>query len=514
MEAEQILDNTDRMMQLFRGQNRAYGIYSLAQFHMEKEGTKKIGKPRTVTGKVTKELWENHLNGKEGLGIIPIRDDSSCFFGAIDVDIYRDFNTEAFIEEVYNKDLPLVPCRSKSGGLHLYLFCKEEVPAPLMREKLAAMASLLGQAEAEIFPKQSEVLAERGDFGSWINAPYYESFDTDRYAYKRDLSKMSFEEFLSFAEMRSLSKQELDAYSIVTITEIEDGPPCLQAMVAKGIPHGCRNNFFFNLAVYIKKSGTPKGEMADKLFAYNEKYARPALAEPEIRAIVKTHSTKKEYFYSCNKEPLKSHCNQTLCKARRYGLGAYAGLPQLTSLTKFNTTPPMWFVTNEDGKRIELATEDLQNQGRFQRKCMEAINQMPPTMKTEAWQGVVQKLMENVVIIEAPKEASADGMFYEYLERFCTSRVSARTMDEILLGRPCTNEGRHFFRMMDLLDFMERQKFRELKGPKISMLLNDLGGENKIHKVKGKSINLWSIPEFVTVESPVATALVPDNNVM
>jgi uncharacterized ion transporter superfamily protein YfcC len=47
-----------------------------------------VGEAVTVTGEVTEALWEQHLSGRQGIGIIPIRDDSTCVFGAIDVAMF------------------------------------------------------------------------------------------------------------------------------------------------------------------------------------------------------------------------------------------------------------------------------------------------------------------------------------------------------------------------------------------------------------------------------------------
>ena len=62
--------------------------------------------------------------------------------------------------------------RSKSGGGHACLFTSEFVPATIMRIKLKLVASALGFAKAEIFPKQDYIRVDRGDTGSFLNLPY------------------------------------------------------------------------------------------------------------------------------------------------------------------------------------------------------------------------------------------------------------------------------------------------------------------------------------------------------
>ena len=77
---------------------------------------------------VTLDLWQDHVEGKRPLGIIPIREDSTCSWGSIDIDEY-DVDALAVVKKIEQMKLPLVPCRSKSGGLHLFLFVTEPVAA-------------------------------------------------------------------------------------------------------------------------------------------------------------------------------------------------------------------------------------------------------------------------------------------------------------------------------------------------------------------------------------------------
>ena len=184
-----------------------------------------------------------------------------------------------------------------------------------------------------------------------------------------------------------------------------------------------------------------------------------------------------------------------LCRQRKFGIGGLIGMPQLNGLTKFDSNPPIWFVDVEGGGRLELATEDLQSQQRFQRKCMESLNTFPPPLKPNVWQAIVQALMTTLTIIEAPANASLKGILFEYLERFCT-RAQARVIDEVLTGKPYTSKGRHFFRLLDFTDFLERNRFREFKPNAVSAMLKEAGGEHTEVYIKGRNVSVWSIKEF------------------
>ena len=121
---------------------------------------------------------------------------------------------------------------------------------------------------------------------------------------------------------------------------------------------------------------------------------------------------------------------------------------------------------------------------------------MPPVVKNTTWQGIIQGLLENVTVIEAPVDASPRGMLFEYLERFCMSRAQARTKDELLLGKPWTSAGSHYFRIFDFMQFLERNRFKEFKVHKVCSMLKEIGGEHEFFRIKGKGLNAWRVPEF------------------
>jgi hypothetical protein len=498
-----VANEIQTFIELFQGLNRAYGIYELEDKPNE-PGIKILGKPRTVQGNVTEQLWLDHLNGKSGLGIVPIMDNSKCFFGAIDIDIYTDFDYASLIRQVYKEKHPLIPFRSKSGGLHLFIFMKDPVPAKLLISKLKMIASYLGQGKAEIFPKQTEILAERGDIGQWINLPYYDNVKTNRYAYNSDGEKMSLIRFVALATEYRLSLQDLEAYELKPVEGVEDGPICLEHMIKKGFSPGARNDSMFMLGVYLKQKNPDifKGLIEE----YNYKYCDPPLSIAEIQNIQNSLS-KRDYFYTCDRTPFKDHCDKVRCKLRKYGIASTLEMPNLTCLTKFDSNPPIWFVDVEDAGRLELTTDEIQSQSKFQRKCMEKINQMPPPVKPAIWQSIIATLLENVTIVEVPEDASPMGLFYEYLERFCTSKAQARVKDELLLGKPYTENGRHYFRLLDLISFLERNHFKDFKINKITSMIQEIDGKHHFFKLKEKGVNVWSIPVF---PAPIGTFDTPD----
>ena len=165
-------------------------------------------------------------------------------------------------------------------------------------------------------------------------------------------------------------------------------------------------------------------------------------------------------------------------------------------LAKLDSNPPLWFLSIDD-KRLELSTEQLQNQIKFQRVCMEVLNIMPQRMNDRSWQTLIQNLMDNgMEIIEVSDDISVEGQFMDLLESFCTDMAQANTRDEILLGKPYTEESRTFFRIKDLKEYLLKHRFTEMDTNRIASKLRDMKAEHKFLNLKGRGVNVWSIPEF------------------
>lgn len=201
-----------RFMELFAGLDRVYGTYVLDGRVSDKG--KREGKGVTRQEPVTLELWKAHLAGEQSLGIVPIREDGTCTWGAIDIDSYNEFDLLGLIQGIQGiyknqRTEPLLAvCRSKSGGAHCMLFAEEPVPAELMRARLKELATLMWYPDAEIFPKQSTL--RPGENGSWLNIPYFANGSDGRYAVKPDGTPLSAGKFLEMADTLKRTRRWFD----------------------------------------------------------------------------------------------------------------------------------------------------------------------------------------------------------------------------------------------------------------------------------------------------------------
>jgi hypothetical protein len=484
--------SVEKFAAIFDGLKEAYGYFKIEQTGANGKAKGKAGVLREPR---TKKLWDDHLSGKgNGLGIIPINEDNMCKWGCIDIDQYP-FDHKLLIEKIRRLKLPLVVCRSKSGGAHCFLFSKDWVEARDMQKALQHMSAALGYGESEIFPKQIKLHLDRGDVGNFLNLPYYDHENGLRYAFLDDGTSASIEEFFDLYE-------EVVKLQVVGSGETEllqDGPPCLQILCKMKISEGGRNNGLFNIGVYLRKAYPDSWE--SEILRYNMEYLSPPLPLSEVNVVAK-QVQRKDYAYKCNDAPINAYCNKELCRTRKHGVGAAVSGATIANLRKYNSTPPVWFM-DVNGEPLELDTEALMNQMTFQRACMEQLNFMPRSVAKQQWEGRISTLLSEMrdnesAIIEVAQDASISGQFYDYLEEFCRHLQQAQDKEEILLRRPWTDEdeGWTYFRLKDFEAFLRKNKFFEYKSHKIAQRLRDISGESVVLKIKGRAVRVWKIPAF------------------
>ena len=488
------MDKVEKFIDIFSGLDSAYGQYIKKVSTLPGEKVK--GKAFIKKDIVTKQLWEDHLEGKEpALGIIPINADSLCKWGCIDIDQYN-FDHKKFLNRIRKKDIPFVVCRSKSGGAHVFLFTSEYIEAELMQSKLKELAAALGYSESEIFPKQTQILVDRGDTGNFLNLPYHHGDKSTRYALKEDGSAATLDDFFKMYDKYVINPTDFRKIKITKETsEIKAGPPCLEVLCTEGFPQGSRNNGLYNLGVYLKKAHPDVWQ--DKLGIYNSKYMSPPLNPQEVMNVVKSLG-KKDYNYTCKDQPICAHCDSATCQTKEFGIGDGSSMPELNSLRKLTCMPPIWFL-NVNGKPIELDTEELQKQEKFQKACMDQINLVSPTVSKFIWTKLIKNLFKNLEEIEAPESLSIKEQLRGHLEDFCTNRAKGKVKEDLNRGVPWTEEGETHFRYKDFWKFLERGKWKALEHNKTAHRLKEyFGVEERRLRIYGMNVRVMVVQAFET----------------
>jgi hypothetical protein len=473
--------------ELYQGLDRAYGSYKISNF--KDESGKVKGRATTALGEYNVRLWVQHLAGTQGLGVVPIQDEGTCWWGAIDIDVYP-LDLEQLEKDVRKLNLPLMVIRTKSGGAHLTTWFKEALPAKLVRTKLYEFALALGYGGVEIFPKQI-MLASKADVGNWLNMPYFDLKNVTRYGIVNN-EQLDVNTFLDIAYKMRLTEEQLRSVEVQLEGAFEDGPPCLQMICKAGVPEGTRNNTVFAMGVYAKMKFDDDWEA--KVEEMNQEYVKPMLKSKEVQLIVKSLG-RKEYFYPCNKAPLISSCNKDLCRKRQYGIGQGEQEFSLNmgSLVKITTEPPIW-IMDVEGTRVQLDTEDLLMQERFRKACMMAINRLPPRIKMGEWEKIVREKLETVEIIEAPDESRRSSRINQYAYQFLANTPPARTLEEITLGRPFLEKETNLilFEGNYLIRYLENNGIKA-EARAIWTSLRETGAEHGMVKTKKGNRQVWKV---------------------
>ena len=276
-----IEDRIERFRNIFQGLDRAHGVTIVGESNGN--GQKVKGKSFVKRDPVTPELWLKHLQGTENLGIIPINDNSECRWGCIDIDSYAGFDHKKLINKIKNLNLPLIVCRSKSGGAHVFLFTSDYVSAKIMRDKLVQIRAVLGYGNSEVFPKQTE-LKSQDDTGNFLNLPYFNGDDTVRYAFDNEGDAASLEGFYKLYETKVITADTVESLEIKRPeTKYSDGPPCIELMSENKIGEGGRNNALFHYGLYAKNKWPDYWK--SKVFVFNETAMDKPLSDTEVDII-------------------------------------------------------------------------------------------------------------------------------------------------------------------------------------------------------------------------------------
>ena len=492
------MSQAKRLLAAYVGAKAAHGTTIVGRTN---RNGKAEGKSKIVREPLTEELVQGHIDGVHGVGAIPINEESMCKWGALDIDVY-DLDHKTLQNKIQKLQLPLLHCRSKSGGAHLYLFLNEFEQAAAVRDYLTEMSIALGHSGCEIFPKQDTIIADRGDVGNFINMPYYNAELPQRYCFNDKVEAMELDEFLDAIDEKRVSLADLEAMTLSKPRELfPKGPPCLKHIFANGPQSEPRNKLLFHTCKYAKLSNPDHWQQQAE--EYNRTLFNPPLNSSEVSQTIRQHE-KKDYGYLCKEEPFKSYCDPVVCAQQEHGIGSDApDAPQVGGLTIMLSEPRLYFM-DVNGTRIQLSTEQLQNQTLWQRACMDQCIFMPPTMKPQKWQQTINALMQGATYLDVPEELTVAGEFKQHMRTYCTSHIRALAPEEMEMGKPWTDGGITKFTLHGLIEFLHQRRFTGHTRAQIIQMIRDLGGDNTTQQIKKRTpkgemystIRCWWIPAF------------------
>ncbi len=459
---------------LFRGKSNTYVKNELPK---EKPVTGEKIKTNITSnsGEVNSELITHHLDGDYGIGICPVKSDGKCFFGVIDIDYYKS-NIRKVLDFINDYQLPLLPFRSKSGGLHCYLMLTKAVTARQMRKALEqivymfSLSELYGKNKVEIFPKQDKAEG----FGSAITLPYFNVGNEYTYLIDAEGNKVSFEEALVYIKHHLTTLEDLQ--NVIHNLPYNDAPPCLQRILlteAVGTEDSGRNNFLFSYAIYArKKYGDDFNRYVSEV---NERMVSP-LEENVIEQICNSVRG-NEYTYKCKDIPCNAFCDKTVCRTREFGLGRdkghFSNVDFSGQIYRYNAEDPyyVWQLRlqgQKDWVEVRFKNEgDILEQFNFAKLCVRYLNHAPTRVNPNDWYAILNTVLPRIVNIEVKAEvdtsekAMLHNEFIAYLSNKQAKRDSPYQIRAGLAYYEKKNGvGKYYFLHNGFIDYLNNRKVR------------------------------------------------------
>jgi len=498
-------NNEKIFIEAFTGLQRNFGSADLTKTKIDPT-TGKVKPVYEWTGReLTKQDYLDHLNGRQSIGVQPCDDQSLAKFGAIDIDdkqhSYSNFPYKKYLDIIAENKLPLVPVKSKSGGLHLYIFLKEPAKAVFIRgflEKLLFTLKL--PTNIEIYPKQTELGQDsEGNWvnGQFINLPYYNK--TERVGFNLDGTTFTFEQFIKVIEANTYSSDDLEEFAIEHTRKIltgggeefNDGPPCLAVLTKDKLTDG-RDRFLYNYAVFAKKKYPDDWEKM--VIAAPNKYFKTdsngVLDWSEEKTKKKLKSWSRNIKgYTCNEDPIHAVCLKAECRNRRFGFLSYnkKSFPALTGLQKITYPEPEYTfnVTSEDGQTTkEVRAKNIKQiieLDNIRAIIGAAADKVPPKIKQDEFQEILDNLFPPKIITSPPKGTTPDELLEQYLLQYLNG-PKAETFASFKTGGVFIENNDAYFVYSIFYATLKNKEWKENRGRTAERIQKLFGAEFGVSK--------------------------------
>ena len=443
--------DAERFLTLFKGKSNTYVRNELPKERPE-VGQKIKTKITNNEGKVDKDLILHHLEGDYGIGICPVNAEGKCFFGVLDIDFYKP-KIKRVLHFIKEYQLPLLPFRSKSGGIHIYLMVQKSVSAKSMRNILNdisyyfSLDLIYGKSKVEVFPKQDKAEG----FGSSVTLPYFNAEEPYTYLLDLDGDRMSFSDALTYIQRHTTTLEEVK--EALEKLPYNDAPPCIQRILLAeevGGEDTGRNNFIFSYAEKKKKKYGNGFE--DYVREVNENFEVPL----EESVIEQTCASVRdnEYQYKCKDIPCHDYCNKTECRKREFGLGKdkghFTGI-DYGQLFRYKTAEPyyIWKLRlqgQEVFKDVIFKDEGfLLDQKNFAKMCVRYLNQAPMQVSNNDWYAILNSVLPNIIDVEVKQESdtSALSVLHNAFIRYLSNKQARRDSPYQIRAGLCVREAKN-----------------------------------------------------------------------
>ena len=499
-----VKEQAQTLNRIFKGLDDAFGYYKIE--HQKVATVKKTGKARTESKPLTIEQWIEHLEGKIGLGVVPINRNNKCNWACLDIDSYEGFDHKKLLQDIFDFGLPLVVCKSKSGGAHCFLFLSEEVECVHVRQYLTKLSIVLGHPGVEVFPKQDKLVSEN-DKGNWLNMPYFNTDERKCIQLDDDsIKELSLEEFVEYVDLEALTEDQFytifndynpDKADQINITDeiLQGAPPCIISLAKNLIQNGTRSDVLIHFGTLIHKKYGP-----DQFNVYmpeiNQNYCVEPLSAQELNSTVLLSLNKdREYNYRCNLPCVKCFCNPNLCIQAKYGIPARDFTPRFENLNKTASTPAIYVMDTNYG-RLTLTEDQLNKPREIQEECVKQCRIRPPLMKDALWSEILNELLQSMTVIEPPEDTLKINEIKTYIVKYIQANAdpdkqSIRDTDGVYQSP----DGYCYFKLQSVYKHLLKYNVIDKKESKasLSIILDELNIKQRRIRIliDGKRTNFY-----------------------
>ena len=468
----------EEFVKLFTGLTENFGKADMATAKVDPDTNKLKPVYQWAKESVTPFHYKQHLDGRISIGIQPCTPNATAIFGCIDIDPdnYADYERETYLKRIQEHHLPLIPIRSKSGGLHCFIFLTEYMSARDLRNALQTfLYPLKLGTDTERFPKQYNLEKDSNGAlrpGNFINLPYFNYKTTERYAIGKDNKPLTLEEFINVAKSNKITPKDLK--KLVTAAddrmleggdpEFLDGPPCLQILSQPPKLLDKKDRFLYNYAVFAKKKYGDQWE--NKVVSANEKYLSPPMDKTVVDS--KISSWKKSIAgHKCHEEPIHGVCKRHICIKRKFGIltDPNTEFPVITGLTllKYKKATQFRFnVQKQDGGTRECTAKNRKEfctQTDLLNLIYEVVRFKANKIKEPEFTRLQNIWMKDAV--EQEPSITTVTQLHDALYDFCYNGPQARKRVQVRNGACFTDGGYHHFKWPSFWRRLQKHKWPE-----------------------------------------------------
>jgi hypothetical protein len=487
----------DKLLKLFAGDETRYLKSSLTG--EDDERGKKAAQYTTIHEPVTSDIWQQHLEGKLRLGLKPEKD-GKCLWGCIDVDPnnYKDYSEKKYVKIIKKYNLPFVPVKSKSGGLHIFIFFNNFADVDKVIFKLSQINEQYFLAQ-EVFPCNKAV-----------NMPYHNMNASMEFAFDDNNTPIMVGRFVELAEQKKIDPKDFYNFKVQEYSaesEWSHYPPCVQKLIQEGWSGSNRNNYLFNVLVLEmkKNNALTVQQIEDIAQNRNQQIFNKPLDRQEVSSLAKSVH-KQGYEFQCPpKHPeYQPICNKDLCKTRRLGIGE--AIPEIIdafeNITYIQDTKNIWYEFDYKNQHIIITPEDMKDEKSFRIKLLRHRIYWLTLPKPRKGPSPFELLMKGIVdkSQESKEHAYTDTLEeerYSVLKDFFESHIEQDKFDKLKDGYVVLESKSNicYFKKLTLDKFLKKNGSKMFNTTADALRI--IGCKRKDYHEGEKNVWCVEMPDFV-----------------